>query len=83
LCDELGDKFNPAPHLLVEYTGDDPFELTWAWLESATDSDRQFVPDENKQTQYFPSPLPDVRQEMADEAKKRTVGSDPPTRQGD
>jgi hypothetical protein len=83
LCDELGDKFNPAPHLLVEYTGEDPFELTWAWLESATDSDRHLVPDQSNQTQYFPSPLPDVRQEMADEAKKRTVGSVPPTRIGE
>ena len=77
LCDELGDKFNPAPHLLVEYLGEDPFELTSAWLESANDSDRQLVPTDEKRIQYFPSPLPDVRQEMAEEARKRAVDQDP------
>jgi hypothetical protein len=78
VCDELGDKFNPGPHLVVEYTGDDPFDLTWAWLESATASDRQLVPEESRQIQYFPSPVPDVRREMAEEARQRAAGSNPP-----
>ena len=74
LCDELGDKFNPAPHLLVEYSGDDPFDLTWAWLESATDPNQQLVPDEEKRIEYFSTPLPYTRQELAAKARNATAG---------
>jgi hypothetical protein len=78
LCDELGDKFNPAPHLLVEYPGDDPFDLTWAWLESATDSNQQLVPNQDRQIEYFPRPLPDLRQELVAQARKPIAGSGSP-----
>jgi hypothetical protein len=75
LCDELGDKFNPAPHLLVEYSGDDPFDLRWAWLESATDPNQQLVPKEDKQIEYFPTPLSDTRQDLAEKARNATAGT--------
>jgi hypothetical protein len=42
-------------------------------------SNQQLVPNEDKQIEYFPAPLPDIRQELAEKARKPTAGSDSPT----
>lgn len=60
--DELGDSFNDAPHLLVEYrTPEDPFERwSYRYLESARSYDSRTVTAEREtRTKYFPDSIPE------------------------
>lgn len=71
LCDEIGDSFNDGPHLIVEWTReDDPFDLRCTRIEWAHDSGRTFQVDHTKRIPFFPKPLPDLREERQEKARK-------------
>lgn len=68
LCDEIGDRYNEPPHLLIEYKpGGSPFRSYGQWLQPMVGyaGDRIFEPDPKKRVSIFPTPLPDLRDEWA------------------
>ena len=60
--DELGDRFNVAPHLLVEYRADDDaFEVgEYHFVEKVGPPQFKFIAKGESRFKYFPDSLPDV-----------------------
>ena len=75
LCDEIGDRFNEGPHLLVEFTPQgSPFSMVRSWIEAAGslyDARRLREPDTAKRLSIFPKELPDEREKWHAELKRR------------
>lgn len=74
LCDELGDHYNPGPHLLVDYVDSRPFKGFGRWIESAAaDSSRRlWTPEEVKRLSFFPKSIPDERDQHRAEIIRRS-----------
>lgn len=62
--DEIGDLYNQAPHLLVDYNQGSPFEhRSHMYLESAQRyGSKTLRPDDGKRIAFFPKKLPDERE---------------------
>lgn len=68
--DEIGDAYNEAPHLLVDYRADgNPFEpRIHYFLKSAQRySTTSMVPDDGTRVQFFPDEIPDEREAYYEE----------------
>jgi len=75
LCDEIGDRYNDGPHLLVEFTAQgSPFSMVRNWIEAAGsiyDTRRLREPDITKRLDIFPKALPDEREKWHAELSRR------------
>lgn len=72
-CDELGDRYNEGPHLLVEYVDGQPFKWFSRSIESADPHSSRFLgsPDERRRIQFFPKEIPDEREQWHEHLLKR------------
>jgi len=63
--DEMGDSYNQAPHILVDYVQGSPFTLgSYQYIKSAqTYSSKTLKPNDGRQIKFFPKKLPDKRKE--------------------
>lgn len=63
--DEIGDLYNEAPHLIVDYNQGSPFEnKSLVYLEATRQYDiRTLRLDEGKRIKFFPKKIPDKREE--------------------
>jgi hypothetical protein len=75
--DELGDTHNAGPHLLVDYINGDPFDagvyatITGFGFASTSAAIYPEGPDDPKRVTVFPDDVPDLREELRAERRRR------------
>jgi len=77
LFDEIGDRYNAGPHLLVEQKDGWLLSKSWEWLEPEENESRASQRttlglDNAKRVAFFPKPLPDETEKYREMIQKRT-----------